>query len=112
MLKKINRLRKKSEIDKVYKKGIKSFGEFSCVRLLKNNQKEDRFAIVISNKIEKSAVKRNRIRRLFREVIKKYISNNNSIFGFDFIININSYPTENTVFYFEKEFNKCLKKLF
>ena len=64
MLLKENRLKKRKDFEILYKKGKSSGSKFLVFKYLKT-QPEDpiRIAFVISNKTEKSAIKRNRIKR-------------------------------------------------
>lgn len=71
MLPSINRLSKKNDIDRVFRRGqgIKLGGVF--LKAVLNNLPESRFAFVVSNKVSKKAVVRNRLRRIFRETIRQ-----------------------------------------
>jgi ribonuclease P protein component len=70
MLKPQNRLRKKKDFDNVLKRGKGFYGSRISVKLAKNKLKSSRFAFVVSTKVSKSAVKRNRLRRQLREIIR------------------------------------------
>jgi len=73
MLPKENRLKKKKDFDQVFKKG-KGFNEkFLFLKIEKNNLKESRFGFVVSQKISKKAVIRNKIKRRLREITKEKI---------------------------------------
>jgi len=72
MLPRYNRLAKKKEIDLVFKKGRSSYNKSLGVKcLINNNLTYNRFAVVVSNKVSKKAVIRNKIKRRIREIIKK-----------------------------------------
>jgi ribonuclease P protein component len=79
-----NRLRKKSDINNVFKKGKTLTGNFIFLRIAKNNSNVNRFAFVVSSKVSKKSVLRNRIKRQLREIIKKNIFKIKP--GFDFIL--------------------------
>jgi ribonuclease P protein component len=79
-----NRLRKKSDIDNVFKKGKTVTGNFIFLRAAKNNLDINRFAFVVSSKISKKSVTRNKIKRQLREIIKKNILKIKQ--GFDFVL--------------------------
>ncbi|MFC1622264.1 ribonuclease P protein component [Patescibacteria group bacterium] len=73
MLKKQNRLTSKFEFNITRKYGGKKSGQHFHMFYLqpKNYTGPAKIGIVISNKFHKSAVKRNKTKRLFREVIRK-----------------------------------------
>lgn len=66
-LKTKNRLKKKKEFDGVFKNGKTVNGSFLFIKFKSNNLDVSRFGFVISLKVSKKAVKRNRIRRLLAE---------------------------------------------
>ncbi len=71
MLPYLNRLSKKADIDRAFKKCrfsayIGSIG----IKAGKNNLKNSRFAIVVSLKVSKKAVERNKLKRQIREIIR------------------------------------------
>jgi ribonuclease P protein component len=69
MLKKENRLKKQREFDEIFKKG-KGLREESL--FLKIIEKEPtKIGIVVSKKISKKAVERNKIKRQIREIARK-----------------------------------------
>lgn len=98
-----NRLRKKRDIDNVFKKGKTITGSFIFLRIVKNNLDINRFAFVISTKISKKAVVRNKIRRQLREIIKKDILKTKQ--GFDFILIAKSQIINQDFKGIEKEIN-------
>lgn len=67
-------LRKKSEFSKTYRFGKQvKLSEFS-VRALPNHTNTLQLAIVVSKKVSKKAVVRNRARRRIREILRKHHS--------------------------------------
>ncbi|MFH1129462.1 MAG: ribonuclease P protein component [Patescibacteria group bacterium] len=82
MLSSKNRLRKKSDINNVFKKGKTVAGHFIFLRATKNELKDNRFAFVVSLKVSKKAVVRNKIKRQLREIVKQAELKQ----GFDFMI--------------------------
>lgn len=59
----------------IYRSGQTVHSHICKVKYLQNARREDsRFAIVVSKKVHKSAIGRNRIRRRFYEVIRGQIS--------------------------------------
>ena len=79
-----NRLKKKTDITNVFKKGTNIAGNFIFLRLAKNGLQDNRFAFVVGLKISKSAVKRNTIKRQLRDILRKNIFKARN--GFDFLI--------------------------
>ena len=71
MLKKINRLTNQKDFDKVYKNGKSSFDKIIGVKAVNNNRNNTRIGVVVSSKINKKAVVRNKIKRQIRSVIEK-----------------------------------------
>jgi ribonuclease P protein component len=71
MLKKEFRLRKQKDFDQVFGKGGSFFAEgFLALKMVPNRREQTRFGFIVSNKISKSAVKRNRMKRLVREAVR------------------------------------------
>ena len=69
MLPKVNRLKKNKEFERVFKKG-QSFREgFLILRAVPNNLKNSRFGFIVSSKVSKKAVVRNKIKRWLRVAI-------------------------------------------
>lgn len=73
MLKKKHRLAKDSAVKTALKTGRGFFNSELSVKFLL--QSTPRFTIVVSTKVDKRAVKRNRLKRIFREFIQKNLSN-------------------------------------
>ena len=68
-----NRLAKRADIERVFKKGRSFFVGNLGIRLAKNGLKQSRFTIVTSLKVSKKAVERNKLKRRMREIIRKEI---------------------------------------
>ena len=70
MLKKINRIRKDKEFDRVFKTGHSFYGRVLGIKATDNDLGTNRFGIIISTKVSKKAVIRNKFRRQIRAIIR------------------------------------------
>jgi ribonuclease P protein component len=82
MLQTRNRLRKRTDIMKVHEKGTTFFTPFLVLKYVKNKLPLSRVAVIVSTKVHKGAVKRNRLRR----VIQGQLKDMNIKEGYDIII--------------------------
>lgn len=65
-----NRLKKKKDFERVFKKG-KGFKEgFLFLKIVKNNLKESRFGFIVSKEVSKKAVIRNKIKRKLKKSVQ------------------------------------------
>lgn len=71
MLKRENRIRLKKEFTEVKNKGRVEYSPLFGWLLYKENDNLKKFGFVVSKKISKKAVDRNRIRRLLAEVVRE-----------------------------------------
>jgi ribonuclease P protein component len=70
MLPKINRIKKKNDFGIIFKKGASLRNNLFILKFLKNGLEQNRFGFVVSQKVSKKAVIRNRIRRRLTEAVK------------------------------------------
>jgi ribonuclease P protein component len=70
MLKRANRLAKSKDIASAFARGRTFFNPFFAIRFLPKPA-EKRFTVVVSTKVYKRAVDRNRLKRLVREYLRK-----------------------------------------
>ncbi|MCH7759115.1 ribonuclease P protein component [Patescibacteria group bacterium] len=84
MLAKQYRLTKDKDFARVAKKGQSIFSPELGIKWIKNNLAYSRFGIVVSLRIDKKAVIRNRIKRIFRAILRENLSELKR--GFDFLI--------------------------
>jgi len=82
-LNKKNRLKKKQDFEAVFKKSRAVNGSFLFVKYKKNELDTPRFGFVVSAKVAKKAVERNRIRRILSETIRGRVDN---LGGYDIIV--------------------------
>ena len=73
MLPKENRLKKKKDFENVFKNGHGCKDGFLYLKIVKNSLEPSRFGFVVSTKFSKSAVKRNKVKRWFRELTRTNI---------------------------------------
>ncbi|MCW1949612.1 MAG: ribonuclease P protein component [Candidatus Shapirobacteria bacterium] len=69
MLKKVNRLAKSKDIQKAFARGRTFFNPLFTLKAVPSAE-EKRFTVVVSTKVYKNAVDRNRLKRLIREHIR------------------------------------------
>ncbi len=70
VLRRSKRLPKGSYIDDLIKDGDKIESRFLVIRKRENGLEYNRYAVNVSKKLEKSAVKRNRLRRQIYEIVR------------------------------------------
>jgi len=70
-----NRLKKKKDFEYLFKKGKsqESKKEFLVLRYKENNLKNTRFGLIVSKKVFKRAVLRNKIKRQLRNILREDI---------------------------------------
>jgi ribonuclease P protein component len=73
MLPKINRIKKKKDFDLIFKKGKSFKTSLLVLKIMKNGLDKNRFGFIVSQKVSKKAVVRNRIRRRLTEMVKDNI---------------------------------------
>ena len=88
MLKRDKRLRRERDIDRVYRAGRFGGGKNMTVKYLANGYTDSRVAIVVSKKISKQAVVRNRIKRRLAEIIRESWQTVRP--GYDIVISVRS----------------------
>ena len=72
MFEKHKRITKNKEFDKVFKTGRSSYNQILGIKIIKNDLPYNRFGIIISNKVSKKAVVRNKTKRQLRAILKKH----------------------------------------
>ncbi len=71
MLEKKNRIRLDKEFDRVFKTGQSFYGKVLGIKTAVNSLEYNRFGILVSLKVSKKAVIRNKIKRQIRSIISK-----------------------------------------
>ena len=110
MLKKPYRLSRQKDFGRLKHSGRSFFCPAFRLRCLANNLVRSRFAVVVSTKISKKAVVRNRLRRQILEIIRLNLDKIKP--GNDFIIAVNQKALGLTSAQLEHEFLSALKKNF
>ena len=70
MIPKPSRIKRKKDFEIIFKRGKSFKNSFFILKFLNNNLKESRFGFVVSQKVSKKAVVRNKVRRRMSEIIK------------------------------------------
>lgn len=71
MLPKANRLKRKKDFEEIFKKGKGLKEDFLFLKIKGSKLKESRFGFIVSLKVSKKAVVRNKVKRRLREAVKK-----------------------------------------
>lgn len=111
MLAKANRLVKNKDFSILFQRGKSSINNITGLKIIQisRQQSANRFGILISNKVSKKAVKRNKIKRQIRAIIRSW--QNQIKPNFDLLII--AYPAiiDQTFEQIEQSIIKNLKKL-
>ncbi|MCX6800099.1 MAG: ribonuclease P protein component [Candidatus Falkowbacteria bacterium] len=84
MLVKSQRLTKDKDFENIFKNGKSVYSSFFRVNAIENNLTNNRYGIIVSNKISKIATERNKIKRQIRYLIQK--NKNKLKIGFDIVV--------------------------
>jgi len=106
MLSKLNRLKKKRDFEKVFKMGKGFKQDFLALKFNKNGLKNSRFGFIVSLKVSKKAVVRNKVKRRLREAVRARIKNFKK--GFD--IALIALPDSSTKDF--EEIDRVVERLF
>ncbi len=88
MIPKQNRFRGNKPIERVYKTARPVRSDAFTIRVKKSNIEGYRLAVVVSKKVSKSAVVRNRIRRRIFEHARKSFTKNQAVSGKEIIVTV------------------------
>jgi len=104
-----NRLKKRKDFEKVFRKG-KGFSEYFFILKIRENELSfSRFAFVLPVKYEKKANKRNRRKRVFREVVRSILPQIKG--GFDVVLIIKKEASKESYKKVKEELEKAFKKI-
>jgi len=108
MLKKINRLQRKKDFQKVFKGGNYFEQDFLTFKIIQNNLKNSRFGFVVPKSVFKKANKRNSLKRKLREIIRVKIKEQEIVDGIDGVLIIKREPKEINF----NDLKRAIEKLF
>lgn len=113
MLSKANRLKKQSEITKVFNKGDSIKGSSLICKYYPNNESQNKSCFTIAKKIKTNAVTRNRLRRQMAYAYKNSTETLNQKVHYDFVFILYKIPSKNFSRYESlcKDFTLILQKL-
>lgn len=103
-------IKKNEDFVHIIKKGKWFSGDFLSVYLLPNEGQENKIGIVVSKKYAKSSVRRNRIKRLMKEVYRLHEKELKVGFSLIFLWKNKNEVREYHFNELEKDILKCLKK--
>lgn len=110
MLKSINRLKKDNDFSTVFRLGKKHFNEQLIIFIKSNNLSDTRVGVVISKKISRKAVGRNKIRRVLLSEIAERVKDSSLPKGVDIVVRVVKYP-DGDFSKLRDNLKKCLEKL-
>lgn len=79
MLPKVNRLKKNKDFERVFKKGRLLKEDFLILKTIPNDLKNSRFGFIVSQKVSKKAVLRNKIKRWLRVAVLSQLKKGDKI---------------------------------
>jgi len=88
MISKLNRFHGYNSLNGVYRKGKAVRGEYISLRYTNSKREDYRLAVVVSRKVSKSAVVRNRIRRRIFEIVRLHRKELNKPWPQDLVISV------------------------
>lgn len=83
MLPKKNRLKKKKDFEQIFKQGRGFKVDSLYLKIKENNLDSSRFGFIVSKKVSKKAVLRNKIKRKLREIIRLRLKKKDVKIGVD-----------------------------
>jgi ribonuclease P protein component len=88
MISKTNRFHGRNSLNTVYQKGRAVRGDYISLRYIPTRRADYRLAVVVSKKVSKSAVVRNRIRRRVYEIVRLYRQENSEPWPVDLVVSV------------------------
>lgn len=109
MLEKPSRLVKDKDFKKIFKLGNFFYSKTFRLKVLANGLKNNRYGIVISAKVSKKSVERNKLKRQFRAIVKEF--DKKLTVGFDLAIIVSPAALGQEYKFIKNELEKALLKL-
>ncbi len=88
MIAKEYRFHGRGSLHYVYRKGRTYRCEYMSLRCARSRREDYRLAIVVSKKVSKSAVTRNRIRRVLYEIVRVYKKESDKLWPYDLVLSV------------------------
>jgi len=109
MLKKNNRLTKKKDFERLFQLGsVKYYGDILGVRIIANQLNYNRFGIIVSKKMCRLAVNRNRWRRQISTLIRQDLNKLQT--GFDVVVLVIAKKADNNFGLIQNELIEAWKR--
>jgi ribonuclease P protein component len=99
------RIRRRTEFQQVYERGVRVHGRYATLFILPNEQAKGRLGIAATKKIG-GAVRRNRAKRLIREVFRR----NKIVPGYDLVVVAKRELVDASLTVLEAEYRKLLDR--
>ncbi|EKD79280.1 MAG: hypothetical protein ACD_41C00114G0003 [uncultured bacterium] len=74
---------KSKDIQAVYRRGVKTYHPLFRLFVRRTNRPTNQFTVVVSKRVSKKAVERNRIKRRLRPIVRKKLSSRS---GYDVVV--------------------------
>lgn len=115
MISRRHRFHGHNSLNYTYRRGATYRSEFLSLRAAPSKKDDYRLAVVVSKKVSKFAVKRNRIRRRIYEIVRNYHKQANTPWPVDLILSvfderIGTMPTDELKASVEKLVSTAIKK--
>lgn len=111
MLKSVNRLKKDNDFQAVQRSGTKVKTAHLVGSFLVNGLDETRVGVVISKKVNKLAVRRNRVRRVILAEAAELLRQNRPKTSVDIVLRVSSLPDSDESVSIRREVGECFAKL-
>ncbi len=108
MLARENRIKKKKDFERVLKKGKGFKEDFLVLKFISNNLRQSRFGIIISRKISKKAVIRNKIKRRLKALFRFKLAKTKR--GIDIVLVVLPGCESKNFWEMERTINKLFRK--